>query len=249
MDRAKHQKVKDWIRSSPAVRNLPLVVGSLALALPAAEGIARLFYEPRSPEIDAFQLHASSYYQPDEELGWYPKANVHGRHDKPGSFATTFSTNSQGLRDTEHEFEREPGISRVVVLGDSFAWGFGVDDHQTFSSVLDSALEATEVINLGVTGYTLRQEAMLLNRLGWRYDPDVVLLTFVPNDIYFTWDTSSVRDEPEPVEPPAPPPPGMLGRVKRGLARHSALYVLFQDVTSQSKVLVDFLVEIGRAHV
>src|SRR5262245_9272881 len=109
------------------MKNLSLVLLSSLVALVLAEGLTRMFYEPRSPEITAFKLNRSSFYQADDELGWIPKKNIKGKHDKSGSFESTFSTNSYGIRGKEISLDKRQGVTRIVVLGDSMAWGFGVN--------------------------------------------------------------------------------------------------------------------------
>ena len=66
---------------------------------------------------------------------------------------------------------------RMIVLGDSFVWGYGVDDHQIFTSLMEKkAGPPLEVINLGVSGFGNDQEFLLWNSLGYRWKPDEVLL-------------------------------------------------------------------------
>ena len=79
--------------------------------------------EPRRSPLSGFR--GSSFYQKDDELGWAPKKNVHGQHDKAGSFKSSFSTNAYGLSDKNHSLLKSQGMRKIVVLGDSFAWGFG----------------------------------------------------------------------------------------------------------------------------
>ena len=72
---------------------------------------------------------------------------------------------------------------RVVVLGDSFTWGFGVEEDDTFVRRLDGALGSEiAVINLGVSGYSTDQELILYQRHGRNYEADVVVLVVASND-------------------------------------------------------------------
>jgi len=92
-------------------------------------------------------------------------------------------TNSQGFRDREHHRAKKPGVPRVVILGDSFAFGLGVSDGETFSDHLTKLAPELEVINLGVAGWNLSQERRLLEMEGLNYSPDLVLVSFVQNDV------------------------------------------------------------------
>lgn len=164
-------------------RAIASIIG-LCFVLVVGEVGARIFYTPVHLEIRGFDLRASNYYRKDDELGWVPNKNVRGTHDKPGSFSTTFRTNSNGFRDKEYDLHKPEGVTRIVAVGDSHTWGFGVDDHEVYSEVLESLLPNTEVINLGVTGYSLNQEIKYFAREGTKYKPDILLLGFTLNDIY-----------------------------------------------------------------
>src|SRR5215471_1346511 len=61
-------------------------------------------------------------YRYDEQLGWFPKANSHGTFT--ASRTITISHNSDGFRGPEFAATTKPAL---VVLGDSFVWGFDVE--------------------------------------------------------------------------------------------------------------------------
>lgn len=126
--------------------------------------------------------HSGHFYLYDETLGW---RNV------PNWSATTrgcpLSINSHGLRDREYTYEKPSGMRRVLVLGDSFAWGYGVGDEDIFSKVLERRFEsegrAWQVINTGVSGWGTDQQYLFLTGEGFRYQPDVVVLAlYLLND-------------------------------------------------------------------
>jgi hypothetical protein len=122
-----------------------------------------------------------------------------------------------------------------VVLGDSFAWGYGVGDDEVFTEVLASLLPTVEVVNLGVTAYGTQQELDYLRQEGVRYSPDIVLLSFVLND---------VLESPDRFRALVPPPAQSTG-VKAFLARNSHLYRFVIDRINTNKRLVRFLVAAG----
>lgn len=66
----------------------------------------------------------------------------------------------------------------MMVLGDSFVWGYDVEEEDRFTEVLDKKLENTDVFNLGVSGFGTDQEWLLLQRNYDFYQPDVVFLMF-----------------------------------------------------------------------
>jgi lysophospholipase L1-like esterase len=69
-----------------------------------------------------------------------------------------------------------------VVLGDSFTFGLGVTDEETYCQRLEAALGDTEVINLGANGYGTDQQFLMWLRHGVEFAPDLVILAFyLPN--------------------------------------------------------------------
>ena len=95
------------------------------------------------------------------------------------------TTNSHGLRDVERQFEKKPGVKRIILLGDSVVEGINyVDDNETIARQLETqfAGQQTEVLNLGTAGYCTQAEVELLKMKGLRYRPDFVLHVFTPND-------------------------------------------------------------------
>ena len=77
---------------------------------------------------------------------------------------------------------------RLVLLGDSFAEGWGVEIGQAVSERLEERLSAggvpAEVFNFGVAGYGTDQQLLLFDRNRGAYAPDVVLLMFYGNDLW-----------------------------------------------------------------
>ena len=82
--------------------------------------------------------------------------------------------NAYGFRGTAHPFGRT-GRRRIAVLGDSFVWGFGVDDGDLFTDVLERDT-GIEFVNLGVSGYGTDQEFLTWESKGSRWQPDEVWL-------------------------------------------------------------------------
>lgn len=117
----------------------------------------------------------------DPSTGWVLQPNLRGFRQFPGS---TVDSNSRGIRGrAEHAPGRQPGLSRVLVVGDSFAFGEGVGDHETFAHQLElRSGPGVEVINLGVHGYGHDQMLLRLRSEGLRYAPDLVVLGFFADD-------------------------------------------------------------------
>ncbi len=97
-------------------------------------------------------------------------------------------TNSKGLNAREVTYEKPRGTFRIVALGDSSTFGWGVNTDEIYPHVLEETLRerhpgaGVEVVNLGVCGYSSFQGLILLEREALRYDPDVVTLSYGSND-------------------------------------------------------------------
>lgn len=92
-------------------------------------------------------------------------------------------TNHLGFHDVEHSIGPHPGIYRIVILGDSFAEAEHLPLKDTWFKRLESELETklnrkVEIINLGIRGAGTGWELLILEKLGMRYEPDMVLLAF-----------------------------------------------------------------------
>jgi hypothetical protein len=125
---------------------------------------------------------------------------------------------------------------RVVVLGDSIAFGLGVSDQETFSSRLAGRGNGIEVANLAVQGYGPDQELLVLEREALGLRPDVVVLAFcMANDLAESVLAVSLYDgtSPKPrfrleggalVLDAASLERGWIWRAQRALADHSHLF-------------------------
>jgi hypothetical protein len=91
--------------------------------------------------------------------------------------------NSRRYRDVEHSVEKPPGVTRIVILGDSFAFGQGVADEEIFARVLDRmAGPQVEVINMAKGGWSTINQFMAFQREGMAYEPDIIIVAAVTND-------------------------------------------------------------------
>src|ERR1700730_5933414 len=78
----------------------------------------------------------------DDELGWKLQPNIDALSSAL-EFAVRVRTDAMGLRTSGHTDAWRSTPRRVLVAGDSFAFGWGVEGDQMFSARLQDAL-ATE---------------------------------------------------------------------------------------------------------
>jgi hypothetical protein len=99
----------------------------------------------------------------------------------------TYDINSQGLRDDEVAIPKPEGTLRILVLGDSVAFGPDVSRNMTFANRLERLLQSrylsVEVLNAGVLGYTAYNELQFYLTKGRAFEPDIVIVAFCMNDI------------------------------------------------------------------
>lgn len=94
---------------------------------------------------------------------------------------------SLGFRNREIVLPKPPNTYRVVVIGDSVAYGTGVPRSEAFPQRMHRLLAqrglGIEVINCGVPGYSTYNEVELYRNIAARLQPDLVVLAFCLNDI------------------------------------------------------------------
>lgn len=120
---------------------------------------------------------------PSRTLGWVNRPGYTGRQTKPGAFDVAIAINSLGVRGPDRGYARTPGKKRILVVGDSFSFGHGVEQHDTFCARLEAVLPDTEVINGAIVGIGHDQQLLWLKEEGLKYKPDLVLWAYTSADI------------------------------------------------------------------
>jgi lysophospholipase L1-like esterase len=165
-----------WTASTVLI-NAMLVMLSIALAFFLGEWLVRTF----APQQLSVPLGATV----DGIISQRP--NIHGRYAVPGVFDTTVTINSQRLRsETEYGFEPPAEVTRIAVLGDSFTFGIGANDAETYPAQLERMLRETvraQVINAGVGGTGTGEQARRFDLLVKQFHPHIVVLTAISNDV------------------------------------------------------------------
>jgi len=118
----------------------------------------------------------------DSILGWklLPDGSV---NCVTSEYNVNYKTNSKGLRDKEYDYDKPRGKFRIVCLGDSVTFGWGISAGDRFTEILESKFRNVEVINIGVPAYGLDQMLLFLKREGVRYNPDLVVVYLIPDDL------------------------------------------------------------------
>ena len=109
-------------------------------------------------------------------LGVWHQPNVKTVHASE-CFKIEYATNSIGARDRERTRERQ--APRVIVLGDSFAEGWGIDAKERMSDRLEAST-GFEHLNLSMSHFSPHQSYLAYREFGGRFSHDAVLTTVVP---------------------------------------------------------------------
>lgn len=178
------------------------------------------------------------FWQWDPVVGVKLIPNKRGWSVKRGIFETPVQINSHGYRDREHAYEKPAGVSRIVLLGDSFIEALQVPFEQSVTVLLEERLRTAgvnaELINLGVSGYGTALQYLTLREHGARYRPDLVVLFFVGNDV----SDNSRRLKGLPYVPyPVPDGNGSVARDEAGRPR----FTPFADRSSRLAFATGFL--------
>ena len=161
---------------------LIIVFINLAVIIAAGEMYARIKHGGR---LD-MQAEESAYRRADFRLHHSLIPGSRGR-SVTGEWDVEYRINSLGLRDKEFPAGKPEGAYRILVLGDSFTEGYGVQASERFTSVLQKALEGGkkdyEVINAGVASYSPLLEYLYLKEKGLALEPDMVILFYDLGDL------------------------------------------------------------------
>jgi lysophospholipase L1-like esterase len=156
-----------------------LALGSVAATLLAAEAVLRLLPPHSDPGLRA--LHE---LRPERPWIYGLRPGAEAIFSTPGAGPVSYRINPDGFRDRRHARAKPAGVYRILVLGDSLAFGYGVAQEAAFPERMERALgPGVEVLNLGVGGYNPYTEAALLADVGLSYEPDLVLVQFCSNDL------------------------------------------------------------------
>lgn len=213
-----------WNGARELLLKTVLVFAGIVCAASAAEMLTRWFAPQR------MYRYPRGLYESHSTRAYRLAPNFRGKLTTP-EFSTDLAINSLGFRDDQEYRSKAPGTFRILVLGDSFVAGVGVEARETFAKLVADALNADasgvrfEAINAGIPSYSTREEVLYLQDEGFQLQPDVVLLAlFVGNDILDNARTSWPRVvDGELVD--GAPHSGILPLAIRGvLSRHAHLY-------------------------
>jgi hypothetical protein len=174
---------------------------------------------------------SDDYFVIDPLVGRLPKDGVSLRH--PRGFTMTIGEHGTRRNGVDGSYPPRPV---TLAVGDSFAFGDGVEDRDSWPAILEQ-LTGQRVVNGGVPGFGLDQAVLRAEQLAPLYDPAVIIVGFIPHDVlrcemsywsgqakpYFELDDSGrLVFHAMPV-----PPARAFGSVKRLLSKSVAMEEFF----------------------
>jgi len=174
--------VQTWLKSIGL--NAIVLCLSAAVTLAGAEVVLRTTYPQRERQ---------SIHEFDAELGYRPQASLDRRYVWDAhEVVTGVRTGPQGFRDIDLPARKASNEFRVLLLGDSNTFGYGVEGDETFAKILEERLNRPAsqpvhnyvAINAGVIGYGTGHQVLQYERIGDGVAADLVILNVtVSNDI------------------------------------------------------------------
>jgi len=178
------------IKTKDLIRNLILLSIFILLGLLLVEIFTRLYFvgfgalSPR--KMNSFRPigYTDFYLASDNNIICAElKPNISTYHN-----LVKIHTNNEGFRDIEHTTAKPDDTFRIVVLGDSFTMGVNVEFTDVYTSVLQDKFDQMgsnryEILNFGGADYDTRQELEILKEKVLKFNPDLVIVGFVLNDI------------------------------------------------------------------
>jgi len=160
---------------------------SLCVGLVLAELLLAIFFPMET--YDRARQNNPPIYQSSDILPYQLRPGAAGSLVRP-EFSTTVHINSHGHRGEEFNLEKD-GRFRILAIGDSFTFGWGSDDDETYPAQLERSLRhrtgdpRIEVINAGfAAAYYPDTYYLYLKHIGVELAPDLVLVGFfLGNDV------------------------------------------------------------------
>jgi hypothetical protein len=168
---------------------LTLLASSFIFALVLAEVILRVLPNSEQSLSKHREVEGDSLHQRDPLLGWRTRPHASAIVYSP-EYKISVHNNSRGIRGPEYSYKPRADELRVLIIGDSFTAGYTVQFEETFGQLLERRLNDGSsfpytVISAGTEAYSTDQEFLFFVGEGRKYRPDVTVLMFFFNDIWF----------------------------------------------------------------
>jgi lysophospholipase L1-like esterase len=140
--------------------------------------LAQLQSRSNGPALAIRYSYAAAWFRYSPVLGWERRPGFKGKSDDD----IDREFDGQGFFEVDSRNAAEPASNKVLFIGDSNTFGFGVPTAAGFAEYVERILPGVRTVNLGVTGYTSYQGRKALERYLSQIHPAVVVASFNWND-------------------------------------------------------------------
>lgn len=149
--------------------------------------ISQFRNENQKEKRQSYSIKPLTNYSEKDEIYNILKNNISGKSDTLGGKIYHIESNSKGLR--EDEFNKTPpeDTYRILVVGDSFTFGWGLKRSDRYTELLEKRLnkdysQKYQIVNAGIPGWGLKDYYKFIEHRGLDYNPDMIVVGLVGND-------------------------------------------------------------------
>ncbi len=172
-----------FLKKRPEIATLLLLVVSLLLSLLVGEIFFRVNGNVRTPPKPPLTTERPEMYQEYQPYGYrlWPSRTMSYLYPENNPRKLQVISNSDGFR-SQREIDEPDERIRIVVVGDSFVFGEGVEESERFTNTLETMQHEWRVDNLGMSGYGSGLMIRALENVGLDIQPDVVVFCMYSQD-------------------------------------------------------------------
>ncbi len=172
-----------FLKKRPEIATLLLLVVSLLLSLLVGEIFFRVNGNVRTPPKPPLITERPEMYQEYQPYGYrlWPSRTMSYLYPENNPRKLQVISNSDGFR-SQREIGGPDERTRIVVVGDSFVFGEGVEESERFTNTLETMHHEWRVDNLGMPGYGPDLMVRALENVGLDIQPDVVVFCMYTQD-------------------------------------------------------------------
>lgn len=164
-----------------------LLISSI-VTLAVLEAMTRIFFTMKLDYQIEMSRYAALMKRQVDHLG---PSHAHRPGQAAHLMGVDVKINEDGFRDREYPIEKPKDSFRILMLGDSLTFGWGVEVDDCFSNIIERRLNENlagksvrqvEVINTGIGNFNTVQEVNFYLTRGRQWQPDLVVLNYFIND-------------------------------------------------------------------
>ena len=157
-------------------KNLLAFCVSMSVGLLIGEFVVRVFFPQVTSPVQFFY---------DAKLGgMIPVPNQKGFKNHPNVYHYDYQNNEVGMRDTRQLLDYQAIPFKILSIGDSFTYGWGVNDEESFCKILEKNIhqDSVAVLNAGASGAGTDYALKFFRVRGKDFLPKVVIYYYYEND-------------------------------------------------------------------